>query len=89
MFLVPECLFVCLPQPQHIAIFSKDALMIDVQTCGGFYHRGLIVDPSDEHVSMDEVGMNWLRGELAPGVFEYRELGDIRWPIVSFPSGIE
>jgi hypothetical protein len=57
-------------KPQFVSPYGHD-VFIDIQTSGGFYHRGLLVSLTEPNRVAPQ--KKWLRDEIAPGVFEYRE----------------
>ncbi len=53
---------------------SPPATIVDIQTSGGFQHRGyLVVCLSKDPNFVPEKGRNWRITKVAPRVFEYRE----------------
>lgn len=53
---------------------SPPATVVDIQTSGGFQHRGyLVVCASKDPNFVPQKGRNWRIIKIAPGVFEYRE----------------
>ena len=60
-------------KPQYVAIHSKTPPTLVIQTLGGFYHQGLLVVLDKNSNDAPTIGNNWVRKELSPGVFEFRE----------------
>ncbi|HPY32158.1 MAG TPA: hypothetical protein PLT00_16130 [Verrucomicrobiota bacterium] len=53
---------------------SPAATVVDIQTSGGFQHRGyLVVCASKDANFVPQKGRNWRITKVAPAVFEYRE----------------
>lgn len=53
---------------------SPPATVVDIQTSGGFQHRGyLIICASKDPNFVPQKSRNWRITKIAPGVFEYRE----------------
>jgi hypothetical protein len=53
---------------------SPPATVVDIQTSGGFQHRGyLVVCASKAPDFVPQKGRNWRITKIAPRVFEYRE----------------
>ncbi|HQK02558.1 MAG: hypothetical protein KA191_07510 [Verrucomicrobia bacterium] len=53
---------------------SPPATVVDIQTSGGFQHRGyLVVCASKDPNFIPQKGRNWRITKIAPAVFEYRE----------------
>ena len=59
------------PQIVQVRMVNPPVLMI--QTMGGFNHRGVLIVLSTDITYRPTIGHNWVRKELAPGVFEFRE----------------
>jgi hypothetical protein len=57
-------------KPQCIGLHD-DPAFVNIQVCGGFFHRGLLVslDPANTNVP----SLHWLRGRIAPGIYEWKE----------------
>ena len=57
-------------KPQFIDLDSGQ-IFVNIQVCGGFFHRGLLVsvDPASKNVP----DLHWLRGRIAPGIYEWKE----------------
>jgi len=61
--------------PQHVEVSIREwATVVDIQTMGGFNHRGyLVVCSSKDPNFVPQKGRNWRITKVAPAVFEYRE----------------
>ena len=63
--------------PQYVQLSvteSPPATVVDIQTSGGFEHRGyLVVCACKDPNFVPKKGPNWTITKVAPGVFEYRE----------------
>lgn len=64
-----------LPQVVQLRVTeSPPATVVDIQTSGGFQHRGyLVVCASRDPNFVPQTGRNWRITQIAPAVFEYRE----------------
>lgn len=64
-----------LPQVVQLRVTeSPPATVVDIQTSGGFQHRGyLVVCASKDPNFVPQKGRNWRIAKIAPAVFEYRE----------------
>ena len=60
-------------KPQAVAIHEKDPPTLLIQTLGGFSHQGLLVVLGGNTNYKPDIGHNWVRKELSPGVYEFRE----------------
>ena len=59
-------------RPQIVDADRRDLPMVDIQTCGGFNHRGLIVCLTNTPPDFRPAS-SWRVTKLADGVYEYRE----------------
>ncbi len=61
--------------PQSVQLLAGDtATVIDIQTSGGFQHRGyLVVCESKDPNFIPSKGRGWKVVKIGPGVFTYRE----------------
>lgn len=57
--------------PQFVRIHSDSPPAINIQTSGGFYHAGYIVVLATN--ALHKPSQKWLRKEVSPGIWEYRE----------------
>ena len=60
-------------KPQVVAIHAEAPPTLLIQTLGGFNHQGLLVVLDKNATDKPTIGHNWVRNELSPGVFEFRE----------------
>ena len=60
-------------KPQFVAIHAETPPTLLIQTLGGFSHQGLLVVLDKNTTDRPAIGNNWVRKELFPGVFEFRE----------------
>lgn len=60
-------------KPQAVAIHTETPPTLLIQTLGGFNHQGLLVVLDKNTNEKPTIGNNWVRNELSPGVFEFRE----------------
>ena len=60
-------------KPQVVAIHAETPPTLLIQTLGGFRHQGLLVVLDKNATEKPTIGNNWVRKELSPGVFEFRE----------------
>jgi hypothetical protein len=61
-------------QPQIVRAGYYDALpMVDIQTSGGFTHRGLLVILTNTPPDFTPRKSNWRVTKIEDGIFEYRE----------------
>ena len=60
-------------KPQSVAIHTKDPPTLVIQTLGGFSHQGLLVVLDKNATDKPTIGHNWVRNEISPGVFEFKE----------------
>lgn len=59
--------------PQIVQTRTVNPPVLMVQTMGGFNHRGILIVLGTNITYRPTIGHNWVRTELAPGVFEFRE----------------
>jgi hypothetical protein len=61
--------------PQFVELLEREgATVVDIQTSGGFQHRGyLVVCTSQDTNYVPRKGRNWHITKVGPNVFEYRE----------------
>ena len=60
-------------KPQVVAIHAETPPTLLIQTRGGFSHQGLLVVLDRNATAKPNIGNDWVRKELSPGVFEFRE----------------
>ena len=60
-------------KPQIVAAHEVEPPVLMIQTMGGFNHQGLLIVLDTSSTHRPTIGHNWVRTELAPGVFEFRE----------------
>lgn len=60
-------------KPQFVNMHELNPPVLNIQTLGGFNHQGLLIVLGTNTAYRPETGHGWVRKELAPGVWEYRE----------------